>query len=414
MKRTLCFLLVSLPMAAQASVGMFVGPAPEEGFTQVVMVRDGNHNTIAARTKNPGATAWIVPVYKDMSNVETTSVSTPDFDQMFDATAPRFDRVVRVTNCHKLEYFMSVDPPKVPPSQATSSTKLLTADALKKKYPELSAPQLAAIDAEVKLGAKFVAVDLTAGAVPAVRYDAELLELPTRIGQANQTKTQNLQLVVVAERRIEVSNFWNALFPTNIALVPEVTDVAPIHQSVVNKTTEQSKKAFWVEFAGRSETGPVVTRMRHQSPAGKLDDNATLSPANPLVGGGSDDKPGALGGEIDDFKVRYFTYDMDAVDLNCPDQTLRPVVIDIQPLEAFANVMPSVELAAVVAAPIPEIYVSPKVLEEVAVAAPEKPATAPPAKPSSCSTGAGEVSWLLILGFAGLRRRRRAIPRRIG
>ncbi len=407
--------------SAYASVGLLLSPMiPEGSHTQVLVVRVGKTTTVATRSLDDPKAIRIFPIYPDMKNIRVGQIPLDAFDTLNQDTSPILERWVEADPCGPAPIETVRAKPSLSPTEFGASAKALKMADLKKALGDfiLSEAQLEGLDHEAKLGAKFLVLKPSDIGVPTVTYDADLLELPTRLGQLNQSKTQYLRVFIVGDERFEVSNFWMSYLPTNIAIRPEAKDFAAIHQSVVSKSDEQKHKAFWVEFAGPLKEGSqpgILTRLSHSSASGKLDDNLTLSPANPLVGGKDDDKSGAFGGEKSDFRIRYFSKEKYEGPASCPKPVLgRWEKKNTESADAWPNDQPGVDLGAVLVTAIPEIYASPNaekvvpVVEKKAVESPEK-APETPAK-TGCSTLGSPVEGLaylsLLFGFFGLRRRR--------
>jgi hypothetical protein len=407
--------------SAYASVGLLLSPTiPEGSHTQVLVVRAGKTTTVAARSLDFPQAIRIFPIYPDMKNIRVGLIPVNAFDTLNQGTSPILERWVEADPCGPAPIETVRPKPSLSPTESGASAKALKMEDLKKALGDavLSEAQLEGLDHEAKLGAKFLLLKPSDIGVPTVTYDADLLELPTRLGQLNQSKTQYLRVFIVGDERFEVSNFWLSYLPTNIAIRPEAKEFEAIHQTVVSRSDEQKQKAFWVEFSGPLEAGSqpgIVTRLSHSSASGKLDDNLTLSPANPLVGGTDDDKSGAFGGEKSDFRIRYFSKEKYLGPASCPKPVLeRWEKKNTESADAWPNDKPGVDLGAILVTAIPEIYASPNtekavpVVEKKAVESSKKePETA---VKTSCSTLASPVEGLgylsILFGFFGVRRRR--------
>lgn len=411
-------LLVS--SSAYASVGLVLSPTiPEASHTQVLVIRSGKTTTVATRSLDDPKAVRIFPIYPDMKNIRVGTIPIAAFDTLNQDTSPILERWAEADPCGPAPIQTVRPKPSLSPTEFGSSAKALKMGDLKKTLGDavLSEAQLAGLDHEAKLGAKFLVLKPSDIGVPTVTYDADLLELPTRLGQLNQSETQYLRVFIVGDERFEVSNFWMSYLPTNIAIRPDSKDFPAIHQTVVSKSDEQKQKAFWVEFAGPLDAGSqsgIVTRLSHSSASGKLDDNLTLSPANPLVGGTDDDKSGAFGGEKSDFRIRYFSKEKYLGPASCPKPVLeRWEKKNTESADAWPTDKPGVDLGAILVTAIPEIYASPNaekvvpVVEKKALESPEK-APENPAK-KGCSTMGSPVEGLgylsILFGFFGLRRR---------
>ncbi len=419
MLKTTVFLTLILACAnAEASVGLLLTPiVPEASETQVLVIRDGTMATVATRTLGSNDER-IFPIYPNMKNVRVGNVPAAAFEALNQTTSPTLERWVERDPCGPEPSPTTRANPTLASTGAGSNAKPLKLADLKKNLgtSPLSEEQLSALEHEEKLGAKFLVLKSEAGQVASVTYDAELLELPTRLGQLNQSKTQHLRVFVVAAARFEVSNFWMSYLPTNIELRPETKSLVEVHQSVVSKSDEQKLKAFWVEFAGvlTAPDSRVITRLSHSSAAGKLDDNLTLSPTNPLVGGTSDNKAGAFGGETNDFRIRYFSNQKFTGSVACAKPVRdRWQKVNVESADAWPTDAPSMDLGPVVLAPIPEIYVSPvapqaPVVAESEPVEPVAPKAVAPKPGCSLASSPNEGAWFLsiLLGWFFVRRRK--------
>lgn len=420
LKSTVFLSVILVCLNADASVGLLLAPTlPEVSQTQVLVIRDGKTTTVATRSLESPEAIRIFPIYPGMKNIRVGQVAAEAFEALNHDTSPTFERWVEADPCGPDPAPTTTSTPTLAPTSPTSPANLLKIAELKKNLRplELSENQIAALIHEEKLGAEFLILKSTEGQVPSVSYDADLLELPTRLGQLNQSKIQHLRVFIVGSERFEVSNFWMSYLPTNIELRPEITDFGKIHQTVVSKSDEQKTRAFWVEFSGalQEDSGPrFITRLSHSSASGKLDDNLTLSPANPLVGGTQDNKPGAFGGEKSDFKIRYFSKNKFDAQIDCAaPKRERWKLGKVESADAWPNDAPGLDLSQVVLAPIAEIYVSPapqNVVPEV-VAQPtksaEKPIVASPKPGCSSAAMPGEAAgfFSILVGWFLMRRR---------
>ncbi len=422
MSKTAAFLAIMLvSSSAYASVGLLLSPAiPEGSHTQVLVVRSGKTATVAARSLDDPQAIRIFPIYPDMKNIRVGLIPVAAFDALNQDTSPILERWEEADPCGPAPVETVRKQPSLSTPEFGNNGKTLKMTDLKKALGDvvLSQAQLDGLTHESKLGAKFLILKPSDGGVPSVTYDAELLELPTRLGQLNQSKTQYLRVFVVGDERFEVSNFWMSYLPTNIALRPAAKDFAAIHQTVVSKSDEQKHKAFWVEFAGAIEglnEPRMITRLSHSSASGKLDDNLTLSPANPLVGGTDDDKSGAFGGTKSDFRIRYFSKKKFEGAASCPQPVPeRWEKKGTESADAWPNGQAGVDLSLVLLAPIPEIYASPAA--EKVIPPPTEKAAEPIKKDQKVATktGCSSVSspaegvgfFAMLLGWFFLRRRR--------
>lgn len=405
---TLVPLLMTIPVfttsPAEASVGLFVQSTPPAiHHTDVVVFRSGNRASVAVQSDEISPeTPWVFPVYPHMTEITLGTLYRDSLRSLIQTTSPRFERLVQATECTRFEHLISESPPTVPKIHGgTPASELLEYDELSSALPELTESHKTALKIEAQKGARFLVTRPDSLQIPVVSYNSELLELPTRLGQLNQTDKQHLRVFVISEKRHEVSNYWNAFSPTNVMLKSDVRDFIPIHQTVVLKSQEQSKDKFWLEFAGsNSQNSATITRLRFMGPATKFDDNLTLNPTSPVVGGQPDNLSGALGGPANNFKVRYVSHGPDHPDPNCPNPQLTTFRTQLVYADRWPDQAADIRLEDVVTAPIPELYVNPTPLPT-----PIKTDVAPEKPVASCSAASPtDVSWMVwMVGF--LRRR---------
>lgn len=395
--------------SASASVGLWAhSPIPEETHTDVVVFREQSRISIAIHTEEtPETTPLIFPVYPHMGDLRLGTLHRDSLRSLVQTTSPRFEKIVRATSCDQTAEITDA-PPTVPKrNDGPPAAEFLDVEELKNVFPEFTSTQIQALQLESTKGAKFLVLRPDNDFIPVVSYRAELLEIPTRIGQLNQTKTQHLRVFVIAEKRHEISNYWNAFSPTNIALRPDISNFRDVHDTVVRRSQEAAKNKFWLEFAGsKPDQDQVITRLRLTAPAGKLDDNLTLNTTSPVVGGQPGGLSGALGGAADDFRVRYFAYAPDRPDPNCPDPTLIPRVIHRTYAERWPRPEADLPLEDVVSAPIPELFVTPRDPVAPPTPAPEVTPQAPATSTGCSCTSAGPDLAVWGLVFAGFWRRR--------
>tara|TARA_R110002073_G_scaffold140253_11_gene290923 strand:+ start:18432 stop:19979 length:1548 start_codon:yes stop_codon:yes gene_type:complete len=294
-------------------------------------------------------------------------------------------------------------------------------------------------------------------------YESKEFSLPVRLGMMNSAGTQDLIVnILAAGQRYELANYPNVTIPTNVNLKDKTKGrFGEFYAALFDSTLEKNKGAVVTEYAWDSATcdpcpgptldfqdlatlggdvlgttqGMVLTRLHARYGSADLANDLIFKAAPPIAGGREvrNDKGalevGSVSDGVNNFQGRYAIRHEWEGPIECKEPVRGrwggPPAGNTGGIEAAQDLAfaprGALQLASVIASPVPELGLSPK----AAVAETNKKKTEPEnpqandsgKKKSSkgCSTGgtSGLAFGLLLMAMAfALRSRRRRVTSR--
>jgi hypothetical protein len=318
--------LAVMPAAAAAFCGFYVSGADAELFnnaSQVVLMRQGTRTVLSMQNNYQGPAsdfALVVPVPVVLQKENVKTLPREIFKRIDSLSAPRLVEYWEQDPCMqrmKMEGATVESSAMPPPSPAPGGSAdlgvkieaqftvgeyqiviLSAKDSTgldtwlrqeKYKIPEGAEPYLKPY---VEGGSKFFVARVDVAKVKfengqamlsplRFHYDAEEFNLPIRLGMMNSAGTQDLIVHILAPgQRYEVSNYPNAMIPTNLDVREEARDrFGEFYAALFDRTLEKNRGAVVTEYAwDASSCDPCPTPALDQNELATLGGDVLYGP----------------------------------------------------------------------------------------------------------------------------------------